>query len=78
MPLSNKQDLPSQEGKKLVPLDSFPAAKVTQKGIKENQRSVCQVLPRGHGWELESRGQVKGTAAQCSSAATCPDSQQAI
>lgn len=47
-----------------------------RKGLNKTNRSVCQVLPRGHGWELESRGQVKGTAAQCSSIATCPDSQQ--
>lgn len=47
-----------------------------RKGLKKTSCSVCQVLPLGHGWELESRGQVKGTAAQCSSIATCTDSQQ--
>lgn len=37
MPLSNKEDLPWKEGKKLVPLDAFAAAKVAQKGVKQNQ-----------------------------------------
>lgn len=49
MPLSNKQDLPWQEGKKLVPLDAFPAAKVTQKGVKEKQ-SFCMSGTASGAW----------------------------